>query len=105
MKAEALSERPKLWIWTDISSSILWRRTIAEQAMLNMTNIIAGYKPVRETEGAGLAAYTETEEEILQSWSGKTNSDGEDHITALELAVCELYELIEGVLKNGENLL
>ncbi|GEM_PF-5136415 len=65
----------------------------------------AGYKPVRETEGAGLVTYTETEEEILQSWSGNTNSDGEDHITALEMAVCELYELIEGVLKNGENLL
>ena len=57
----------------------------------------AGYKPVEESQDIGAATYTETEDKIIQSRSGVTDDVYEDHITALELAICEIYEMIERV--------
>ena len=65
----------------------------------------AGYKPVEESEGTGMATYTETEDKIIQSWNESSNEEYEDQITALEIAVCELYEMIEEVLNNDEDIL
>ena len=65
----------------------------------------AGYKPVEEAGGIGKVSYTETEDRIIQSRSPAPEEDYEDKITELELAVCEIYELTERLLNNGEDIL
>ncbi len=57
----------------------------------------AGYKPVRITEGYGSAVYTETATEIIQSWDNSPPVNESDPITDLELAVCEIYEMLEAL--------
>ena len=65
----------------------------------------AGYKPVECSEGVGEAVYTDVGDKIIQTWSGLPEDEYEDHITSLEMAVCEIYELIERLVNDGENLL
>ncbi|MCR4615451.1 MAG: hypothetical protein K5756_04810 [Clostridiales bacterium] len=65
----------------------------------------AGYKPVEESNDIGTAVYTDVGDRIIQSRSGSPDEEYEDKITALELAVCEIYEYIERMSNDGKDIL